>query len=310
MSEMKRRLCSRAGSTGVVLAALSMVFTPLFAQNPPDQAGKAPVKIAGDFDKVHVLPPGGPVPRAADGHPDLTGRWYPNKGGRMLQFAYRIDPSIMSQFDRNATPQESPVFRPEAVEKYKQPTPYGSCPPGGTPTSITMQSSEHGPMELIRLPGKMWVLTEFPLTVRYIPTDGSPHPPDPDVSFSGDSRAHWEGDTLVVDTIAVDERMRNIVVGDSNAWLHSDKQHIIERFTRTSKNYLTYQLTIEDPVVLAKPFHYVPRTWSLAQDPNDVWTEYLCTANEEPSHWQNMDPQYRQDYNNQTDRFAPGRGGQ
>jgi hypothetical protein len=132
-----------------------------------------------------------------------------------------------------------------------------------------------------------------------ITTDGRPHPPDPDVSFNGDSRAHWDGDTLVVDTIAIDTRMRNISVGrtgDANAWLHSEKEHVIERFSRPSKNYLTYQLTVEDPVVLVKPFVSAPHTWTLAQDPNDVWTEYICTANEEPDFWKNVDQKTKEEY--------------
>ena len=90
MAGMKRRLGYCAGSAGVVLAGLYMVFTPVFAQNSAGQGAKPPVKIAGDFDKVRILPPGGPAPRTADGHPDLTGRYYPNHAGRMLQGAYRI----------------------------------------------------------------------------------------------------------------------------------------------------------------------------------------------------------------------------
>ena len=42
--------------------------------------------------------------------------------------------------------------------------------------------------------------------------------------------------------------------GDANAWLHSEKEHVIERFSRPSKNYLMYQLAVEDPEVLVKPF--------------------------------------------------------
>jgi hypothetical protein len=57
----------------------------------------------------------------------------------------------------------------------------------------------------------------------------------------------------------------------------------VERITRTSKNHLTYQITIEDPVVLAKPWKSAPRAWSLAQDPNDYWSEVFCTLNEEPA---------------------------
>jgi hypothetical protein len=261
-----------------------MVFVPVFAQNSPVQGEKSPVaydatKVAGNFHEVRMLPPGGPVPRTADGHPDLTGRWYPNRAGRMLQGGYQIDDSIMRQFDPKVTPQEQPVFRPDAAKYKEPPFPYGSCPLGATPISIVMQQSEHGPMELIQQPGKLWIMNEFPITVRHMFTDGRPHSKDPDPSFGGESIGHWEGDTLVVDTIGVDHRVMNM-----EQWHPSEKQRLTERFTRTSKNYLTYELTIEDPLVLAKPYHYVARTWSLAEDPNDAWTEYLCTANEEPGY--------------------------
>jgi hypothetical protein len=294
MSEMNRRVCSCAWSAAVVLAGLCVVLLPVLAQNSPGQGAKPPVKydakkFAGNFDKVVALPPGGPAPRTADGHPDMTGRYYPNHAGRMLQVGYQIDPSIMEQFDRKATPQESPVFKPDAGKYMEPPFPYGSCPLGATPISIVMQQSEHGPLELILLPGRIWMLNEFPQTVRFMFTDGRPHSKDPDPTFGGESIGHWEGDTLVVDTIGVDSR-----VMDMEKWHPSEKQHLIERFTRTSKNYLTYELTIEDPLVLAKPYHYVPHTWSLAQNPNDVWTEYLCTGNEEPSYMQTMAPKQRQ----------------
>jgi hypothetical protein len=132
-----------------------------------------------------------------------------------------------------------------------------------------------------------------------VPTDGRPHPPDPDTSFNGDSVGRWEGDTLVVDTVAIDTRMRNISVGrtgDANAWLHSEKEHVIERFSRPSKNYLMYQLTVEDPEVLVKPFVSAPHVWTLAQDPNDVWTEYICTSNEEPEFYKKLDQKTKEEY--------------
>ena len=282
---MKRLLSYAAG--------LCLVVTPAFAQQKP------PVKIAGDFDKVKVLEAGGPAPRAQDGHPDLTGRYYPNHAGRMLQGAYRIPNEIMRQFDPKVTPQENPVFRPETIDKYQRPTPYGTCPPGGTPTSITTQATEHGPMELIQKPGVLWILSEFPETIRRVWTDGRPHSKDPDVTFNGESVGHWEGDTLVVDTVAIDTRMRNISVGktgDANAWLHSEKEHVIERFTRASKNYVMYTITVEDPEVLVKPFTSAPHAWTLAQDPNDVWTEYLCTSNEDPDFWKNVDQKTKEEY--------------
>ena len=146
-------------------------------------------------------------------------------------------------------------------------------------------------------------MNEFPQTIRYIPTDGRPHSADPDPTFTGESVGHWEGDTLVVDTIAVDRRLMNF-----ERWHPSEKQHIVERFTRTSQNYLTYDLMIEDPVVLAKPYVHAPRTWTLAQDPKDVWTEYVCTANEEPGYVQNMDAKARQELESGANQPARGRG--
>jgi hypothetical protein len=298
---MERWLSYCAGSVGVALAALCVVFT--LAPSLPGQDGNIP---SGWYDpklNMQPLPPGGPTPRMADGRPDLTGRYYPNALGRMIG-SYtpgEIEQSAIRLGDR--TKQENPVFKPETKAKYQYPTPYGICPPGGTPTSLTTQSSEHGPVELVQLPGVLWALTEFPQTIRRITTDGSPHPRDPDISFTGDSRGHWEGDTLVVDTVAIDTRMRNISVGlggDANAWSHSEEERVIERFTRPSKNYLTYQIIVLDPVVLEQPFTSAPLRWSLAQSPDDVWTEYLCTANETADTWKKIseiNPEYGEAYN-------------
>ena len=70
------------------------------------------------------------------------------------------------------------------------------------------QSSQHAPMELIQTPGRLAMMYEYPMDVRMIYLNRE-HPKDPDPTFNGDSTAHWEGDTLVVDVIAIDERMRN-----------------------------------------------------------------------------------------------------
>src|SRR5690349_17513895 len=102
---------------GVAVIAL-MIFTVTFAQNLPKTGGKVPGPVAGGFDQIHELPAGGPAPRLADGHPDLSGRWYPNGAGRMLQVAYPIDPVVFRQFDAKATPEEAPSFKPGVPAKY------------------------------------------------------------------------------------------------------------------------------------------------------------------------------------------------
>ncbi len=294
MRGMKRRFRNRVGSAGLMLAALCLVVTPAFAQSSPAQQSPGvktgPVPIVGNFDGVKPISAGGPTPRTADGHPDLTGRWYPNTGGRMLQVAYPIDKAAYDQFDAKVTPEDKPSYKPGVDPKYTRPEPYGECNQPGTPSVMLEQISQHAPMELVETPGRLAMMWEYPLDVRMIYMNGRQHPKDPDPTFNGDSAAHWDGDTLVIDVIAIDEHLRNHVPGPTQpGWYPSDQEHVTERFTRPSKNYLIYQVTIEDPVVLAKPWTSAPRKWSLAQDPHDEWGEVFCTHNEEPDEIKKID---------------------
>jgi hypothetical protein len=293
MKGMKGSFRDYIASAGLLIAALCVAGAPAFAQGDVSctgygDCGKTPTNITGGFKDVHALPPGGPAPRLADGHVDLTGRWYPDAAGRMLQVAYPLDQAAFRQFDPKATPEVAPVFKPGMEAKYKRPVPYGDCDQAGTPSTPLEQGSQHAPMELISSPQRLVFLYEYPMDVRMVYMN-RPHPKDPDPTFNGDTQAHWEGDTLVLDVTAVDERMRNFGgAGNGGGWYHSDQEHITERITRTSKNYLTYQITIEDPVVLAQPWKSAPRTWSLAADPHDEWGEVFCTLNEEPEEYKKI----------------------
>ena len=80
------------------------------AQNAQDAQAKDWSRIAGNFGDVKVLPNGGAAPRAEDGKPDLTGRYYPNRAGRMLQGGYRLGDDVMDQYDAAVTPQPSGGF--------------------------------------------------------------------------------------------------------------------------------------------------------------------------------------------------------
>ena len=294
----KQRLWGSFGIGALLVISLRIVYTPAFGQTSPAKQGTSKTDIFHDV--VHALPPGGPAPRQADGHVDFTGRYYPNSGGRMLDSATpgHVDRSVEQNFD--SSKEEKLSFKPGMSAKYMSPVPYGACDQAGTPSAWTMQNSQHAPMELISSPSRVVVMTEYPLDVRMIYMN-RPHPKDPDPTFNGDSAAHWEGDTLVVDVISIDDRLRNVAVGgfsgEGNAWLHSDQEHIIERWSRPSKNYLTYQVTIEDPKILTKPWTSAPRTWSLAA-PDDEWTEVFCTHNEEPDEWKHMDKAVKDDYEN------------
>jgi hypothetical protein len=92
--------------------------------------------------------------------------------------------------------------------------------------------------------------------------------------FHGNSSARWEGDTLVVESVAFDERTYIM----PNGWFHSDELRVTERYSRPSMNYLIVQVTVEDPQVLTKPWTSAPRRWTLTQ--GDI-NEFYCTNNRE-----------------------------
>jgi hypothetical protein len=100
---------------------------------------------------------------------------------------------------------------------------------------------------------------------RIIYTDGRPHPEDLDKSYFGDSIGHWEGDTLVVDVVGLNDEtwLGSGTVGPKYAMMHSDQLHVVERWTRTG-DVLTYQATVDDPVMFTKPWVMTPRQTQIA----------------------------------------------
>jgi hypothetical protein len=101
------------------------------------------------------------------------------------------------------------------------------------------------------------------------------HADDADPSFLGDSVAHWEGDTLVVD-------VTNFMAGGwlGNGLVTSDKLHLVERYTKVDRDQINYEVTIEDPVVLTRPF--TQRNTLMLREGTRL-REYSCLEN-------NLDP--------------------
>ncbi len=100
---------------------------------------------------------------------------------------------------------------------------------------------------------------------RVIPIDGRPHSKasELDITYLGDTVGRWEGDTLVLDSVAFTD----------STWLgrggffHSDQMHVVERFTRQG-DALLYDVTVEDPEVLAEPWVLPTRTVRLNANPD------------------------------------------
>jgi hypothetical protein len=101
-------------------------------------------------------------------------------------------------------------------------------------------------MQILQGPGYVAILHEMNHSIRIIPTDGRPHAPQSIHQWRGDSRGHWEGDTLVVDVTNFDAR--NPFRGSG------EKLHLTERFTRMDENTILYRFTVEDPETWDKPW--------------------------------------------------------
>ncbi len=118
-----------------------------------------------------------------------------------------------------------------------------SMPQAGPPMLPANYNSNY---QIVVTPGYAAILVEMIHDVRIIPLDGSPHLPPSVKLWLGDSRGHWEGNTLVVDTTNFTDK--------TNFRGSGDRLHMVERFTRTDENTLLYQFTIDDPSTWAKPW--------------------------------------------------------
>lgn len=143
------------------------------------------------------------------------------------------------------------------------------CLPAGMPRVMVMTY----PMEILQTPGQVTIIAEWSSQTRRIFTDGRPHPADPDPTYQGHSIGHWEGDTLVVDTIAV----RGDTVFDSTGLGHSEKMRISERIRESAPGVLEDQITVTDPEAFTRPW-VVTRKYRRG-GPDLQIMEYVCQEN-------------------------------
>ena len=143
-----------------------------------------------------------------------------------------------------------------------EPTPGGwleDLGPGGLRVRCILGFNSGPPMtpggynnnvQLIQTPDQVVILNEMNHNARVVPLDGRPHLGSHLRQWVGDSRGHWDGDTLVVDTTNF---LRETVVfqGQTSADLH-----LVERFTRVDADTLLYEVTVDDPTTWTRPWTY------------------------------------------------------
>ena len=112
-----------------------------------------------------------------------------------------------------------------------------------------------------------------PNSYRIIYMDRTEHPKNLVPTNYGDSIGHWEGDTLVVETVGLNEKFWL----DTRGTPHTSKLKFTERFTRVNKDTLQYQATIDDPGAYTAP--WTTTTFMLRWQPNEDPYEYICQEN-------------------------------
>jgi hypothetical protein len=226
-----------------------------------------------------------PAPRLSDGKPDLTGV-YQASSRRGREWDAQVPGDVPGQPAQTAQPsaavnvaQRDPIpFRPEALKRAQDilnrrsvDDPAAHCLPQASPRMTPVSLF---PIEFVHTPKKLVILYEYFWSFRSIPIGGT-HPEDAEPSFLGDSVAHWEGNTLVVD-------VTNFKAGGwlGNGLVHSDALHLVERYTRVDRDQMNYEVLIEDPKVLTKPF--TQRNTLMLREGTRL-REYSCLEN-------NLDP--------------------
>lgn len=213
---------------------------------------------------------------AADAHPDLSGIWSyaidlpPGairkevKGSVSVQKVNRGATTVSTQI-RGALPfTPAPSYKPEPQAKVK------NLSDNESRTDQVFYCGKPGiprigpPRKIVQLPREVIFFYEDISgdPYRIIPTDGRAHRADANPSFYGDSVAHWEKDTLVVD---VNNFVDETWFGE-NGYFHSDAMHVTERLWRDGEN-LIYQAVVDDPKVLTAAWTMPPRVVKPSTEP-------------------------------------------
>jgi len=142
------------------------------------------------------------------------------------------------------------------AESYVYMSVWDRCITRGVPGGM-FPAGYNNAYQIIQTPGQVVLVSEMIHDVRVIPIDGSPHPPANVRMWDGDSRGHWEGNTLVVDTTNFNDKgwiATSAATGRVKGIMQTEALHLVERFTRGDADTLNYEATIEDPNMYTQPW--------------------------------------------------------
>jgi hypothetical protein len=224
--------------------------------------------ICGPHAAAQGKKPSRPAKAAASGRtPDFSGVWMqdqpPATAMQFWVYELKVEEPPMTAWGEAQFKAAKSSFgaHPYPLAETNDPV-YKSCLPPGVPRIYTHPF----PVEIVQSGSEIVMLFEYDSARRQIYTDGRPHDTSLGPSWMGDSIGHWEGDTLVVDTVNFNDKTWIDRVGHP----HSDALHLVERIRRIDHGHLVDDITIEDPKAYTKPWtahlDFVLRpTWTLGE---------------------------------------------
>ena len=210
-----------------------------------------------------------PPRRTADGKPDLSGFWMPADGVKhLLNLAADLKPEEVP-----LQPWAAALYK-ERIENNGKDHPGARCLPSGIPEKLNIPDG----LKVVHTPDLLIFLHESRTIYRQVFLDGRPLPRDAQPMWMGYSVGHWEGDTLVIETIGQ----------NGKTWLDmrglpgTESLRVIERYSRPTVGRINIDVTIDDPKAYTKPWS-VKLSWNLVADTDLI--ESICEEN-------NKDPQH------------------
>lgn len=184
---------------------------------------------------------------------DLSGIWMddhprPNKVvERYWIYAFTLEEPPMTDWGKAQYDANKSGFgqRTYPIKETNDPV-YRTCSPAGFPRALLHPF----PLQILQVPGEIVVMFEWDSLRHQIFVDGRKHDETLGPSYMGDSIGHWEGDTLVADTVNFNDKTWLDRMGHP----HSDQLHVIERIRRVDHDHLVDDLTFDDPKVYSKPW--------------------------------------------------------
>jgi hypothetical protein len=243
------------GAAASAVAALALSAGHAFAQPAevptsdelPDWSGVWGMVGPTVFDRATVQPPDGRAgtPGVRE-HPPYNDEWE-------------------RKYERNI----------ELVAQGRFPDPQSSCGiPAGFPRIMNLPDV----FEFVVRPEQTWVLTENGPNVLRIYTDGRDHPPAEDLwpTYMGDSVGHWEGDTLVFETVALLGEEGGTIV-DRTGLVLSDETRITTRMRKVEDDVIEARMVVEDPKALTAPWPVTKQYRRMAEGTRVF--DYACAEN-------------------------------